>query len=226
MNKAERTFNPETGRILPDLTNTKGKRKMANENGTVKRTKGNRIQIAYVDGNGAEGKSPMEGVVALKAFLPITGETEWLRLNELAPEILMRLAAFGGATLGRNEVNTTPEGEEDEAAGALRGRWGGFAQGVYRSISTGSATPLILLALERALREREPDAEKVSAKVSEYRALYDAGETEDEQKKARAEVSRLLRAKTPIRAAEEAIKRERAEARLANAKGSDDLSDI
>lgn len=226
MQKAERTFDPQTGRVLPDLT--KGKTMTIDtENGKAAKKKGERIKIVYLNEKGEEFSSPPEGITAIKAKLPRLGEEVSLDLASLPKEIINRLALHGAAVLGRNAVNTQPEDEDEEGFADLQARWAGFQAGTYRSLSTGSATPLILLALERALLESgQFTPETASAKVSEYRALYDAGETDEEQKKSRREVSAALRKKNPVRAAESAIKAERAEKRAANTKGSDDLSDI
>ncbi len=196
-----------------------------------KRKKGERIKLAFIDDKGNEAKSPPENCVEIRATLPKTGGAYALNLTKLSPDILIRLAAFGAATLGRNEVNTTPEGEEEEAEAALAGRWNGFENGTYRSLSTGSATPLILLALARAGRKMGWDEEKISATVAKYQAEYDAGQTEEDQKKSRRAVTAALMAKTPIKQAKAEIEAERAQARAERAKqageaGSEDLSDL
>jgi len=242
MQKAAQTFNPQTGRILPDLSKKAKTMNDTAENGAAKatRSKGNNVVMSFVDVNGNPAKSPQEGCRGVHASLIKTGNTDFLDLRTLAnadgsaSDMLFRLAAFGAATLGRNEVNTTPEEDgAEEAEQKLLARWQGFRNNSYRSMSIGSATPVILLALERALKAFEtPTGEKltedaIAAKVSSWRAKYDAAGIEDEkaQAKARRDAIRDLRGVPDIRAAEKAILQEREDARVA-ARPAKALSDI
>jgi len=240
MQKAERTFNPQTGRILPDLSKKANAMNTTTENAKTTRTKGNNIVMSFVDEKGNPAKAPQDGCRGVHAQLMKTGNTDFLDLRTLVnpdgtpSDMLFRLAAFGAATLGRNEVNTTPEEDgPEEAEQKLLARWQGFRAGSYRAMSVGSATPVILLALERALLAFEsPEGERltedaIAAKLSIWRAKYDGDGIEDEkaQAKARRDAIRDLRGVPDIRAAEKAIIDEREAARIA-ARPAKSLSDI
>ena len=234
MQKAAQTFNPQTGRILPDLSK-KEKPAMNTQTETngakTTRTKGNNVVMSFLDEKGNPAKSPQEGCRGVHAQLIKTGETDFLDLRAFTnadgspSDMLFRLAAFGASTLGRNEVNTTPEEDgPEEAEQKLRARWNGFRNGSYRSMSSGGATPVILLALERALKAFvTPEGAHltelaINEKVSSWRAKYDADGIEDEkeQGKARRKALSDLRGVPDIRAAEKAILQEREDARAAS----------
>lgn len=235
MQKAERTFDPSTGRILPDLSKKETKMNAISENGAEKRTKGNKVVMTFLNEKGEPAKSPQEGCRGVHAQLIESGNTDFLDLRSLVnpdgtpADMLFRLAAFGASTLGRNEVNTVSEedGGATQGEANLLGRWEGFRQNSYRSISTGSATPIILLALERTLLADGRTEESVSASVAKWRAKYDAADIMDEkaQGKARREVIKDLRAVVEIREAEKAIQAEREAARIARAPAKS-LADI
>lgn len=228
-------FDVQTGRVVRHIVpQAQGKKRMSNvdQNGSesgeakAKRT-GNKVQMLFLNEKGDRAKHPAEGTRKVLAELVQIGEQEVLDLAALEPEMLYRLAAFGASVLGRNEVNTTPTDEGAEtAAENLRGRWEGFRQNQYRSVSSGSATPVILLALERALRESgNYDEEVIAEKVNSWRAKYDDGEDEDAQKKSRTKVLKELRGVAAVRAAEKTIQQERQDARLAAAPQKD-LGDL
>jgi hypothetical protein len=209
-------FDVQSGRVIRYPTEKGKNMSISEENGSAgeKRTD-KKVRIDFIGPEGGAHKHPVEGCKEIRAnFIEAGGEQEILRLNELDEDMIYRLAAFGASVLGRNEVNTTKEEEGPEtAADNLRSRWNGFRNNSYRSVSSGSATPLILLALERALRAAGVPEEKVGEKVSTYRAAYDAGEDEKQQAKSRREVSKQLRAVPEVKAAEKAIRDEREQAR-------------
>lgn len=235
--KAAQTFNPQTGRILPDLSK-KAKTAMntATETNGAKttRTKGNNVVMSFLDEKGNPAKSPQEGCRGVHAQLIKTGNTDFLDLRAFTNEdgspsdMLFRLAAFGASTLGRNEVNTTPEEDgPEEAEQKLLARWNGFRNNSYRSMSSGGATPVILLALERALKAAGLPEDAINTKVSTWRAKYDADGIEDEkeQGKARRKALSDLRGVAEIRAAEKQILQEREDIRAA-ARPAKSLGDI
>ena len=201
-----------------------------NGEGKAKRT-GNRVQMIFINEKSEEFKSPPVGVIAIKGTAVETNRVEILDLRKMLYEdgkpkdILLRLAAFGASVLGRNEVGTTSKDEPEEAADNLSARWEGFRNGTYRSLSTGSATPLIILAMERALREGGKDENFIAEKKKFYIEAMDEGEDEDAQKKSRAAVLKRLRKITDIARAEETIRKERAAARIA-AKATGSLEDL
>lgn len=239
MQKAAATFDATKGRILPDLS--KGKKMTeATENGNgVKinpntgkpiRQKGQTVQVLFVADNGEAAKSPAgRNIQKLKVVFPKNKTQHEFEITKLSPDILMQVAAFGLATLLRNEANTTPEEEGPEEAEAnLLSRWNGFANGTYRSISTGSATPLIILALQRALTNAGKTPEEIAATVAKYQGMWDEGDDDEAIKKNRREITKGLMDKNPIKLAKLQIEAERAEARKAKMEsaGSEDLSDL
>lgn len=231
MQKGSTYFDSQTGKMvhrdLSTTTNVKGKRKMTDiENGTAaeKRTD-KKVRIDFHDQKGATHRFPVEGCRKISAVFVEAGGTDELDLEALDPDMIYRLAAFGASVLGRNEVNTTKEDEGPDAAkDNLLARWEGFRKNSYRSVSSGTATPIILLALERALRSAGMSEEKVNEKVAQYRAKYDDAGPENDDKvlrKNRSEVGKQLRGVAEIRQAEKEIKEEREAARAANAKQVD-----
>lgn len=221
MQKGNSYFDVQTGKMIhKDLT--KGKKMNDTvENGQTaseKRTD-KKVRIGFYDEKGAVHKHPVAGCKKIRADFIEAGGEDILNLEDLTSDMIYRLAAFGASVLGRNEVNTTKEDEGPDAAKEnLLARWQGFRNDSYRSLSTGVATPLILLALERALTLAGKAEDAVNAKVAEYRAKYDAGEDEKAIRKNRNQIGKDLRSVPEIRAAEKAIKEEREAARAANAK--------
>lgn len=237
MQKAAATFDATKGRILPDLS--KGKKKMTTTetNGAkpVKK-KGQTVQVKFLNAAGEASSSPAgRDITSLNVKFPKVGTEHTFDLAKLDANILMQVAAFGLATLLRNEANTTPEDDGPEEAEAnLLARWNGFEAGQYRSISSGSATPLILLALKRAMESAQKDGapaytpEHITKTVAKYQAMWDEGDDEEAVKKNRREITSGLMGRAPVKLARAQIEAERAAARQAKleAAASEDLADL
>jgi hypothetical protein len=139
------------------------------------------------------------------------------------------MAAFGGNTVYRNEYNTTlnTEGkDEDEAEEALQTRHDGFLQGVWKATGDGSssAIPLRIEAIKRAFIDAGKTEDEATALYNKALDAYRALPT----KEAKAEQLKLWGKKGSIQRAEDAIKLERMQAKVAKqgTVAKDDLSDL
>lgn len=227
MRKSETShFDVQTGRIVRhDVTKGKTKMTMTDENGAgaaEKRTD-KKVRIDFLGPDGTVHKHPVEGCRKIVAnFIEEGGEPDTLDLSALNEDMIYRLAAFGASTLGRNEVNTTkPDEGAEVAADACRSRFEGFRNNSYRSVSSGSATPIILLALQRAMTAMGVSPEKIEEKVGAYRKAFDEGEDEKAVAANRRKIAKDLRGFAEVRDAEAAIKQEREQARLERAPKKD-----
>jgi hypothetical protein len=215
------------GRILPDLSKDTKMADATQVDG--KRKIGERVRIEFYGADKKPAKSPPADVQGFRAVTPqAEGDAFDFKLEEVAPETILRLAAFGASVHARNAVNTTPKGEEEQGRENMVGRLAGFLQGAYRKAATGGvgATPLILDALERAFAEKGIAPEEIAAKVAQYNDAYYAGETDEEMKEARANVTRKLSAVPEIRKAMEDIRAERAAKRLGAIPSDGDIDSL
>ena len=114
---------------------------------TEKRTKGNRVKVTFI-GNTAQS-TPGTDVKTVQVEAVETECRIELNLRELAPGLLLQLAAFGASVLLRNAVNTAEDASA--AQDALKARYEAFCAGNYHSGIRQSGTPLTFRALRIVL---------------------------------------------------------------------------
>lgn len=225
-------FDVKTGRIVRhDLTNGK-KMNDTVENGAgeaeaataANARNDKRVKMTFLNEKGEGAHFPQEGCRAIHADLKEVGEEDMLDLRKLCDDdgkpldMLFRLAAFGASTLGRNEVNTSlGDNAAEDGATNLKARWEGFRNGSYRKTYTGSATPLVIEALEAAYIAQGIAAETIAEKVASWRAKYNAADAGDDkaQAKARRDVTKTLLGVAEVRAQADRIEAERKAKRIA-----------
>lgn len=156
---------------------------------TPVKKKGENVRVFYIDDKGALHKSAMpESPSGLRVQVG-KGEdgtfgaigSRDVVFSELPASIQRKAMAFGLRTAAQNAVNTAAD--TAEGWDAFERRFGNFAKDVWATAGGGEgATPMFLLAFERALTDAGKAKEVIDASVAKWAAKYEeAGNTDDEK---------------------------------------------